>query len=111
MRDYLRHQRSLQVESFGIDPGRLDGEEFAEYVRWNTLAATDELHEALREVPWKPWKRGQEAFNRDMYVKELVDVLHFVGNLLLAAGVDDNELSRRYHAKREINAKRQREGY
>ena len=28
-----------------------------EYINLNVLAITDELHEFLRETPWKPWKK------------------------------------------------------
>jgi dimeric dUTPase (all-alpha-NTP-PPase superfamily) len=109
----LEKQRQLQVQSFGTDPYDLSGDDLVEFVRWNVLAATDELHEALNVLSgWKPWSDAEPAIaDRDAYVEELVDVMHFVGNLLLAAGVTDRELEQAYDEKARKNAERQEEGY
>lgn len=105
--EWLLTTRVLQRQSFGRDPALLEGADLAEYVRWNTLAATDELHEALAEVDWKPWTVTDDGFrNRDAFVGELVDVLHFVANMLVAAKCDDRELSAHYQAKQQKNRDR-----
>lgn len=110
--EWLDLQHKLQVESFGVDPRVLSEEEAAGYIQWNVLAATDELHEALQEVRWKPWATPYGGFvDRDRYVKELVDLLHFVANLLLVANVTGEELEVAYRSKHDVNAKRQEEGY
>src|SRR5690606_37354927 len=75
-------QRQLQVDSFGVDPLKLTGDERAEFIRWNALALTDEIHEMLGEVGWKPWATARHV-NHDLAVKELVDAWHFFMNLLL----------------------------
>jgi dimeric dUTPase (all-alpha-NTP-PPase superfamily) len=80
------------------------------YISTMTLAAVDELMEALRETPWKPWKK-QQAFNKDEYKKELVDLLHFFVNLCLAAGMTADELFNKYCEKNGVNFKRQEDGY
>ena len=85
-------------------------EQLVEWVRINILAAEDELHEALGEISWKPWASSQ-YFNREAYLGEIVDVLHFVGNLLAGAGISDRELNAAYLAKMERNRQRQRDGY
>jgi hypothetical protein len=108
--DWIRKTRVLQRESFGVDPWTLRGPELEEYVRWNVLAAEDELHEALGEISWKPWA-SKEYFNRDQFVGELVDVLHFVANLLVASQVTGEELTTRYSSKQQKNRDRQRDGY
>jgi hypothetical protein len=108
--DWLMRTRVLQRESFGVDPHTLTGKEREDYVRWNVLAAEDELHEALGEISWKPWA-SKEFFNREQFVGELVDVMHFVGNLLAVAQVTGPELTTRYSAKQQKNRDRQREGY
>lgn len=108
MDDLIAAQLELQLESFGLDPRRLDGEARAEFVRWNVLALEDELHEALAEIRWKPWAVAQGAWvGRDAYVGELVDALHFLMNLLLVADVEPGEVAARYAAKRATNAARQ----
>jgi hypothetical protein len=110
MEEWLMKTRVLQRTSFGTDPARLDGDARDDYIRWNTLAAIKELSEALDETSWKPWV-DYEKFNRDEFIGELVDVLHFVANLLVTAGCTDSELSARYNGKMQVNAKRQADGY
>lgn len=105
--EWLMSTRVLQRQSFGTDPAALAGKELAEYIRWNELAAVDELMEALHEVDWKPWTVTDDGFrNRDAFVGELVDVLHFVANMLAAAKCTDEELSKRYEAKQQKNRER-----
>jgi hypothetical protein len=113
----LRAQEELQHDSFGYDFEEMTDEERITYIRDNLLACTDELHEALRETGWKPWATSRHI-NHDRYVKELVDAFHFFMNLLLALripglAVEDiaEEFTRRYFAKRDVNAERQRTGY
>jgi dimeric dUTPase (all-alpha-NTP-PPase superfamily) len=103
-------QLALQINSFGGDPGELDDESKIEYIKSMTLAATDELHEALAEVGWKPWATSRHV-NRDAYLGELIDVLHFWVNLCLAVGANAEEIAFRYNEKANRNAKRQAEGY
>jgi hypothetical protein len=108
--EWLMRTWVLQREAFGVDPYVLKGKEREEYVRWNVLAAEDELHEALGEISWKPWA-SKEFFNRDQFVGELVDVLHFVANLLVVSQVTGDELTARYSGKQQKNRDRQSEGY
>lgn len=105
--EWLLSTRVLQRQSFGRDPALLEGAPLADYVRWNTLAAHAELTEALDEVDWKPWTVTEDGFrNRDAFVGELVDVLHFVANMLVAARCTDAELTERYEAKQQKNRDR-----
>lgn len=86
---WLEEQRSQQVRVFGVDPTLLDGDDLAEYVRWNVLAANVELSELMDTIQWKPWKPNQgdvkEEYERRL--DELCDVLAFVGNIALALGI------------------------
>jgi dimeric dUTPase (all-alpha-NTP-PPase superfamily) len=104
-------QLRLQKHSFGVDPTGLDDEQLSEWVRWNVLALEDELHEALAEVRWKPWSIDSGFANRDAYVKELVDAVHFLVNLFLAAGATPDEVLTRYLSKANVNSERQAAGY
>lgn len=124
--EMLQAQLRLQIDSFGKDPTRLNPDDRAEFIRWNTLALEDELHEALNEVGWKPWATNR-GIDHPMFVKELTDAWHFFMNLLLAgSGVEhgdgDDEIKiamdllaehfiAEYHHKRLINAGRQTAGY
>ena len=106
----FRKQLALQTDYFGQNPSELEGEERRRYVNDMVLALTDELHEALAETPWKPWSQKQ-TFNRDAYINELVDALHFLVNLFLVADVDGYEIVERYERKNRVNQQRQQEGY
>ena len=82
----------------------------AEYFKDHHLALENELHEALREIPWKPWKK-QQKWNVDLCKNELVDAFHFFMNLCICVGMDDKELFGRYCKKNKINHERVNDGY
>lgn len=102
-------QAKLQREKFR-DPARLSRPEAIEFIRWNVLALTDELHEALQEVGWKPWATSSHI-NREEYVGELVDAMHFLVNLFLVVGASPTEVLERYAKKNAKNHTRQEVGY
>lgn len=106
----FERQKKLQEESFGVKLDELSDEERSQFIKDMILAATDELHEALAEVGWKPWATSRHI-NREAFVGELVDVLHFIVNLWLAVGATPEEVQDRYQQKANKNAKRQQEGY
>jgi hypothetical protein len=112
--DWVVKTRLLQVDAYGSDPELLDGKEFADFVMWNVLAAEDELHEMLAEIPWKPWSTRRERPDqdaRDRAVNEIVDVMHFLGNLLVALHATGDELTKRYEEKMTVNYRRMERGY
>lgn len=112
----LETQADLQRDAYGVNHAfmREPSDARATYIRDNVLALTDELHEALGEVGWKPWATSRHL-NEDAYVAELVDAWHFMMNLLLATGIPPEELARKfimkYFEKVERNAARQVRGY
>jgi hypothetical protein len=106
----VQAQLQLQQQSYGLDPSKMNDQEKMEFIRWNILALTDELHEALAETGWKPWAKSQHL-NRDAFVGELVDSFHFFMNLMIVADCSGDELLDRYFVKRGLNAKRQEQGY
>lgn len=82
-----------------------------EYIRWNMLAIDDELAEVRKAISWKPWQHDEPYADRTEIIKECVDVLHFVANILCAAGATDEVLDAEYLAKMQKNADRQKNGY
>jgi hypothetical protein len=112
---WLESTRRLQEESFGVDYARFAKEapnpELADYLTWNVTALVAELGEFLQEVGWKPWTTRRGWVYRERAVKELVDVAHFLANLICALGVTDDEWEQRYRLKQEVNAQRQAHGY
>lgn len=81
------------------------------FLHWNVTALTDEAHELLGEIGWKPWAKSRHI-NLEAARGEFIDMLHFMGNIALVLGLDNSqEIMERYHAKHEKNKKRQEEGY
>ena len=70
-----------------------------------------EVGELGQEIDWKYWSEGRGEFNRDRVIEEAVDVLHFLGNILLWAGVHSAELTEAYVVKMQENIRRQADGY
>ena len=110
----LQLQEQLQVDTYGFNFQRMLPNNRVQYIKDMQQAAIMELGEALNEVDWKTWV-PTSRINRDAYVGELVDVLHFIMNMLLALGDTPEDLAQeiftRYCLKNHINERRQREGY
>jgi len=81
-----------------------------EYQKDMVLASIDELMEALREIPWKPWKK-QQKFNKEAFQEEIIDLWHFIINLTLSAEMDANKVYSMFKDKNHINHMRIEEGY
>jgi hypothetical protein len=91
-------QHYTKLLAHGEDPPLHTPDERAEFIRNNVLSVTDELHEALNEVGWKPWATSRH-FNREAYLHELADAYLFLKNLVLAAyeiGDDIDDLEREF---------------
>ena len=81
-----------------------------DHVKDCVLAATDELHEALNEVSWKPWQSAT-YIRKEAFCGEIVDCLHFLVSACLAVGVSAEDLYAGYQAKALRNQARQEAGY
>jgi len=81
-----------------------------EFITTQSIALIDEIMEALRETPWKPWKKHQ-IYNKENFKEELVDAWHFLINLSLASGMNANELYKRFERKNKKNHMRQDNEY
>lgn len=110
LEDLLLLQRRLQEDCYHTDFDGMDNEERIAFIRQNVLALEDELHEALREVGWKSWAKTKYVHETRLQ-EELIDALHFMLSLLLAANMDADDVYERYLTKNKINRRRQREGY
>jgi dimeric dUTPase (all-alpha-NTP-PPase superfamily) len=112
--EIFARQLELQTGSMGIDPRSVMGAQRYIYLLNNFEGIADELAEARAETNWKMWTHGVELgtfHDRDAFVKELVDLLHFLVNLLLLADASADEVYNRYMAKASVNARRQDEAY
>ena len=63
-----------------------------------------------REFSWKYWATDDPFVNREEVIEELVDVNHFVANMLVAVGVTDDEWEAAYRGKQQVNRERQASG-
>lgn len=102
----FERQLNLQ-ERLGNFPLR---ENHQEFITTQSVALIDEIMEALRETPWKPWKK-QQQYNQENFKEELIDAWHFLINLSLASGMNADELFNRFINKNNINHKRQDNEY
>lgn len=109
--EWLERTLELQRTTYKTNPPALEGEARAEYVRWNVLAAIDELTEFLDDFGWKPWAVNQgEIKDRPHAIEEIVDVMHFIANLLCVLDTSGDELDVIYRHKMAVNAARQQTG-
>lgn len=108
---WLESTRWLQKTAYASDPDAMTTEERAASIKDNALALVDETMEVLHEVSWKFWAHDAPFVNRDKVLKEAVDAGHFLGNILVAAGVSDDEYEAAYQAKQRENLRRQQDGY
>ena len=115
--DWLKNTKELQEEAYGVIYHKFEGDQpyklnnIIEYLRWNMLAIDDELAEVRKEISWKPWQHDDPYVNREAVVKECVDILHFVANIICAVGGTDEQLDEYYVNKMEVNRQRQLKGY
>lgn len=114
---WLDMTKRLQKEVYYINFDEMSGNDprkirnLVEYMRWNMLAVDDELAEMRQAISWKPWQHDSPYADREEILKEAVDVLHFIANMIVAAGGTDAELNKLYLQKMEKNKKRQLDGY
>lgn len=92
------------VERRGLDAPSRENE--CEWMQRKTLAMLSELAELLDEVNFKWWKNPKPV-DDDRVKSELVDILHFFVSMCLTAGMDADELYRRYLDKNRENFDRQ----
>lgn len=107
----LHMQRMMQIESFKKDPYAITSSGDMSYIRDMSLALIAEIFEMLNEAPWKPWTTNAAPINKDLFMKEMVDVWCFFMNLMLAVDMTPEELYELYTKKIKVNAQRQLDGY
>jgi hypothetical protein len=134
--DLYNLQKDIQETVYGYDfeaMRELPLNKMREFFDWNYHAIQDELRETFNALGgmkdgvgnavWKPWKKAyhekvpQMTFNdlsasdKKELQMELIDIQHFLFNLMLATGMTPADLMNMYFAKNEENRARQRRGY
>ena len=113
--DMLACQKELQLRlAYPKIKCRADKQQ---YINQMILALHEEAVEIMRETAYKNpeyvkfgWKKGQSMDN-EKFKEEIVDLWHFVMNLILISGMDGDDFYGRYKAKHAENHKRQDKGY
>jgi hypothetical protein len=115
---WLEATRVLQVEVYRADYSRFPHEDngnateesrraLVNYIDMMWGAAMHELIELHDETSWKPWQHDDPYVHRSLVIKEAVDALHFIGNILTAVNCTDQELTQVYADKMAVNRERQ----
>lgn len=104
--DYLLDRQAGVEKAWGRMVNIGDDEAVSKYISEVILCVTDELHEVLAEVNWKPWKKSRGIKNLENYREEMADVLHFILDLYLAAGMSGFSIVVDYIAKNTENLDR-----
>ena len=108
---WLESTVALQREAYGREQPK-DVPSQTQAIKDNLLAALVELAgEVPREFAWKFWAHDEPWINREKFLDEMVDVGHFLANMLIAVGITDEEWELHYRMKQEVNRRRQIDGY
>lgn len=134
--DLYNLQKDIQENVYGYNFEKLrelDLLSFRQFFDWNYHSIQDELRETfdalggikdgVGNAVWKPWKKDHvekapHAKFSDMspddlkeLKMELIDIQHFLFNMMLAVGMTPDELFNYYFAKNKENRNRQKRGY
>lgn len=103
-------QEKRNFPSFPVDLTSKPGQKFIKGLMHECM---DELHESLQHLKNSKDHRATEVtnFDREEFVEELCDSLHYFIEIAIASGVDLQELFDAYIKKGEINKKRILKGY
>ena len=129
-------QKNTQEGVYGYDFKNLTLGEIKDFWLWNTRAIDDEISEAydalggvsnngetsIGNAVWKPWKsnykKGYEMKISDLsdddrkeLKMELVDIQHFLFNMMISVGMNAEELYNYYISKNKENIRRQENNY
>jgi hypothetical protein len=134
--DLYNLQKDIQENVYGYNFEELREKplnEFRQFFDWNYHAIQDELRETFDALGgikdgigngvWKPWKKSfhekapNMTFNsltdddKKELQMELIDIQHFLFNMMLASGLTPPDLMNMYFAKNKENRERQKRGY
>lgn len=73
--------------------------------------AMQEWSEAMQELHNKPWRQTQQTTDRQAFISEVGDVLHFFVEFCITAGIGAEELHQIYFKMHQKNQDRQNSQY
>lgn len=113
-KDILKHIFKNQIKfnkMISIPLEGLNVDKAEKLTKEHVLALVSELGEVLDRINWKYWKKSKKDLDIHELALELVDVFIFVVNLFIIWGITPEELLDLYNEKKDINVKRQEDGY
>lgn len=81
-----------------------------DFVKEQSMMLFMEVSEALRETPWKSWKKNQ-SWNIAAFREELADIQIVLINLIISSGLSPAEFFDIVSKKQDLNFSRQAGGY
>lgn len=109
----LDSQKDFQ-ETMGYNFDKMTVKERSDYMKEHSYFIIEEVTEMLRELPYhKSWKdysdlNSDDLIRSDQRAKEeAIDILHFMINIFLSLGMDEEEIINMYKEKNKINYDRQ----
>lgn len=132
--DLFNLQRTIQTDVYKYDFSELmnNNLKLLDFWKWNNIAIQSEIMEAfdalggikegVGNASWKPWKvKNKDFLNGKLsdlspsdlkeLKMELIDIQHFLFNLMLSVGMTSEEIYNFYLAKNKENINRQANNY
>lgn len=132
--DLFNLQKTIQTEVYNYNFEELmnNNAKLLEFWKWNNIAIQSEVMEAfdalggikdgVGNAAWKPWKAKNKDFlngklsdltpsDLKELKMELIDIQHFLFNLMLSVGMTSEEIYNFYLAKNKENIERQKRNY
>lgn len=132
--DLMNLQKNIQENVYGYNFEKLQSnmKDLVDFWKWNQLAIQSEIMEAfdalggikdgVGNASWKPWKAANKNMNnmklsdltesdlKELHM-ELIDIQHFLFNMMLSVGLTPEKMFNYYYAKNKENIERQLRGY
>lgn len=86
--------------------GNLDNRQVQDRMRELYGFLSQELGEAMQELKLKPWKVEEKPTDRQAFIDEMGDCLHFFVEMCITAGMTHEDLHRAYFRMHQKNNQR-----
>jgi dimeric dUTPase (all-alpha-NTP-PPase superfamily) len=110
LNDIVEQQKTL-MDRLGIITHERSDTEAQRETKDLLFAICCELGETGDEINWKPWKRTIKPINLKLLRTELIDIFHFIMELMIIWGMDAEMIYLAYCDKMKENNARQDRGY
>lgn len=109
----IESQKKFQ-EKMNVNFSLMKEKDVSAYIKEHGYFLIEEVVELMRELPFhKSWKDysswNEEDFKeaKQYQKEEAIDALHFIINIFIALGMDEEEVIEMYKTKNQLNYRRQ----